>query len=689
MHWLSNKILKHKTIVLILFVLTTIMSLFLARGVTVNYDLMDYLPEDSPSTKAIDIMYESFDTAPPNLRILVKEVSVPETLEYKKLISQVVGVKEISWLDDSVNMDQPLEMIEGNTLDAWYLDNNALFTALIESDNLKQTLSEIREILGEKGALSGEAVNENAAQESAGTEVSSMMLFIVPMILFILLITTSSWFEPVLFLVSIGVAILINNGTNIVFDNISFITMTTASILQLAVSMDYSIFLLHRFAEFRGEGLDVKEAMAKAMEKSFSSILASGLTTVLGFAALMFMRFRLGPDMGVVLAKGIFFSLLSVMFLLPVMTVFTYKIIDKTHHRSFVPSFLGFGKLVPKLFIPVCLFVAITIVPSFLAQQQNSFLYGSSAMTSDESSDVWKEGNEIDTLFGKSNQLVLLVPDNNFALEMELIEDLYLIPEITSITSYTEAVGNAIPSEFIPNEALEQLIAGGYSRLILNTNTEQENDHAFQVVEKIRSVSEKYFSGSYYLAGGSVNVYDMKETVTTDNKVVTIVSIIGIGFVILLTFRSISIPLILILAIESSIWINLSVPYFSGNSMAYIGFMIISSVQLGATVDYAILFANRYIENRKDKPKKVAIIQTVADTTASILTSATILSVSGFVLGFISTNGVVGELGILIGRGAALSAIMVLLFLPALLYFGDFILRKTTLGLDFMSNHSD
>lgn len=685
MHWLSNKIIKHKIAVLIAFVIATILSVVLAKGVVVNYDLMKYLPSNAPSTTALEIMDKAFDTAPPNLRILIKDVTIPEALDYKDKISKVPGVKEINWLDDSANLDEPIEIMDKKTLDTWYKDNNALFSAYLDSEDLKASLSVIKSIIGENGAMSGDAVNTSAAQESSGSEVNTMMLFIVPLILFILLITTSSWFEPILFLTAIGVAILINNGTNIIFDDVSFITQTSSSILQLAVSMDYSIFLLHRFAEYRAEGENVKDAMAKAMAKSFSSILASGMTTILGFAALIFMKFGLGPDMGVVLGKGIVFSLLSVMFLLPVMTVFTYKIIDKTHHRSFVPSFTGLGKLVPKLFLPVIILVTLLIVPSFLAQQHNTFLYGNAVMTGDETSDVWKDTNEIDTLYGKSNQLVLLIPSDDIGSQIELTSDLKKLPEVTSITGYTETVGSAIPMEYIPTDVLNKLVSNGYSRLIIDTNTDQESDHAFEVVTKIREISKEHYGDQYYLAGGSVNVYDMKETVTADNKVVTVISILGIGLIIMITFRSLSIPIILILAIESSIWINLSVPYFAGSGLAYIGFMIINSVQLGATVDYAILFANRYMENRRVLGKRDAISATISNTTASILTSASILSVSGIILGTISSNGVIGELGMLIGRGAALSAVMVLFFLPGLLYFGDFLIRKSTVGAGFIT----
>lgn len=686
MRWLSKKILHHRWIVMITFLVVTLVSAFLAGGVGINYNLADYLPEDSPSTVGLNVMYDAFETAVPNLRIMLKDVDVPTALAFKEQIAQAEGVQEVYWLDDTVNVNQPLETIDVKVLDSWYKDSNALFSVTVDSSRTKDTVDSLRELIGDKGVFAGDAVNISAAQETTGKEVGTVMLFIIPVILIILLITTSSWFEPILFLVSVGVAILINNGTNVMFGEISFITMATSSILQLAVSMDYSIFLLHRFGEYRAEGMDVQSAMAKAMEKSFSSILASALTTIIGFAALVFMRFQLGPDMGFVLAKGIIFSLVSVLFLLPVLTVLTCKLIDKTHHRSFLPSFKGFGKVAPKLFIPVLIIVALLFVPSYLGQRQNNFLYGASAVSSDENSPTLKEEQQIDALYGKSNLMVLLVPSDNLAAEQSLIDDLYRVDEITSITSYTETVGAAIPMEYVPDDALKQMISNGYSRMILTVNTAQESPEAFAVVETIRNLSQQYFPDKYYFVGGSANVYDMKETVTTDNRIVAIVSVLGIGLVILLVFRSLSIPFILLLAIQASIWINLSVPYFSGSSMAYIGYMIISSVQLGATVDYAILFANRYIENRHSLDKRKAISKTISDTTSSILTSAGILAAAGFILGIVSTNGVVGEFGILIGRGALLSAAMVLLFLPAILYFTDSVLPKTTLGLKFLKS---
>jgi len=679
MNNIAEKVIKHKRFVLILFFIVIVISVMLSKLVSVNYDLMDYLPKDSKSTISLQVMNKEFTKLTPNARVLISDVSVTQSLEYKNKISDVDGVMEVTWLDDEANIYQPLESIDEKTHANWYKEQNSIFTLLIDDNKSDMAISEIKNIIGDKGEISGAIVDATSAKNSSGSESGKMMIYLIPIILIILLFTTSSWFEPVLFIVAIFVSIIINNGTNAFLGEISSITKTTSSVLQLAVSMDYSIFLLHRFAEFRKNGENVKDAMVSAMKKSFSSIFSSGLTTIIGFGALIIMRFKLGPDLGIVLSKGIIFSLLSVMLLLPVLTVYTYKLIDKTNHKSFLPSFDKFGKLSLRIGLPVIILISIIIIPSYMAQSKNDFMYGASVMGSASSSEISKT----DKLFGKANNMVLLVPSGDVATQKNIYDDLMDLPYVTSVISYVGTIGPNIPQSIIPKEKLANLTNDNYSRMIIQVSTAEESEAAFKAVEEIRTLGQKYYSDKYYLAGGSVNVYDMKETVIHDNMLVTIVSILGIGLILMFTFKSLSLPLILLLTIESSVWINLVFPYFAGQKMAYIGFMIISSVQLGSTVDYAILLANRYIENRKHLFKKAAAVQTVSDTAGSILTSASILIMAGLIMGAISTNGVTGQLGTLIARGTFLSASMVLLFLPSSLMFLDKVIEKTTLNINF------
>lgn len=678
MERLVNGILKYKKSILVFFILATVISLFTSSMVNINYNIMDYLPEEAPSTKALDVMNEEYDKGAANVRVVLKDVSIVDALKYKEKIKKVDGVDDIQWLDDVVNIKEPLEFQNQDTIESWYKNNEALFSITVNEDKEESAIDEIGEIIGENGMISGSAVNIVFAQETTEKELIKMMVILIPIILIILFLTTSSWFEPVLFLSTIGIAIIINSGTNLILGEISFVTKAAGSILQLAVSMDYSIFLLHRFSEFRNEGLAVKEAMKEAILKSVSSILSSGLTTVVGFAALIVMKFKIGPDMGFVMLKAICLSLISVLVLLPVLALYCYKLIDKTQHKSFMPKFNKFAKVSYKFrHISIILFLLL-LIPCFLAQQNNSFSYGASEIYSDESTKIGHDTAAINKEFGKTNPLVLMVPKGDLVSERALCDELENIDKITSITSYAETVGITIPTEYVPDDTLSQLISDNYSRFIIVANVKVEGDETFALIDEIRNLAYKYYDDSYYFLGESVNTLDLKETIEDDNKKVNAISIIAIMIILLLTFKSLSLPIILVLVIEFSIWSNLTFNYFIGNDVFYIAYLIISSIQLGATIDYAILFTNRYIENRETMNKKEATQATISTTTVSILTSASILATAGIILGEISTNSIIAQLGILVGRGAILSLILVLFVLPALLMLLDKLIAKTT-----------
>ncbi len=498
----------------------------------------------------------------------------------------------------------------------------------------------------------------------------------------ILLFTTSSWFEPVLFMLNVGIAIVLNMGTNLIFGEISFITKTTGAILQLACSMDYAIFLVDRFEEIRREGYEAIDAMSIAVSKSAASILSSGLTTVVGFAALIAMRFKIGPDMGYVLSKGIVISLLVTLLFMPCLTMCCYKLIDRTQHRSFMPTFERTARWADRAkgFVTICLLVCL--IPSYLAQKQISFMYGMSGMAA-PGSQVVNDRDAINDLFGESASYALLLPKGNSANEQELNDALKALPEVSSVLSFVENVGRPIPEQYVPKESLKMLNSDEYTRMVVMARVPPESEKTFAFVEKLRELAGTYYPEGYHLAGETANVYDMKDTITADSIKVNLISIGAIALILLLTFHSFTLPFFLLLTIESSIFLNLAVPYFTGQTLNYIGYLIISSVQLGATVDYAILFTNRYLENRAEMPKKQCAARTIQDTAGSILTSGGILTSAGLVLGLISTNGVISQLGILIARGAVLSAILVLVFLPSMLANMEPVIKRTTRKLHF------
>lgn len=669
-------LVNHRKTMVMIFTMVFVVCLLLGNLVEVNYDINDYLPESSPSTVSLELMQEEFDGGIPNARIMISDVTIPEALEYKEKLEAVDGVTAVTWLDDVVSIFVPLSTLDTDTLETYYKDNNALFTVTIEEDRRIEAVSSIRELIGEDNAMTGSAVSTAISTTETVLEINKISIFTVLFVLVVLVMTTNSWMEPLIVLIGLGLAIVINNGTNLIFGEISFVTNAAGSILQLAVSLDYSVFLLHRFEECRQENPDVKAAMTEALCKSTSSILSSGLTTVIGFLALVLMQFRLGPDLGLALAKGVAISLITVFVFMPSFILLTYKWLDKTRHKDLLPKFDLFGKSVQKMTIPmVCIFV-ILIIPAYLASNANDYYYGSSNIFGNETQ-LGSDTAVIESVFGKSDTYVLMVPAGDTATETELSQELNNLPQVTSIISYVDLAGAEIPLEYLDENTLSQLISKNYSRMVLSVDVPYEGEDAFSLVEQVRDIAQKYYSDTYYLAGEGVSTYDLMETVTNDMVKVNLMAIAAVFIVLLLSLRSISLPIVLVLSIETAIWINLSIPYFMDTTIFYIAYLIISSIQLGATVDYAILMTDRYKENREMMNKKAAVIQTISDVTVSILTSGSVLTVVGLLLGYITTNQLLGQLGIFIGRGAILSLIIVLFVLPGLLYlFDPLIIRK-------------
>ena len=663
-------IVNKRKLIIVLFMVAFIISLFCSKLVSVNYDITDYLPENTKSTVSIDVMQAEFDGGIPNARVMIKNVTIPEALEYKEKLKNIEGVTEVSWLDDTVDITVPLSTFDNDTLETYYKDNTALFTLTIEEEKQIDAVAQIRDIIGENNAVTGSAVSTADATTNTVSEILKITVIAVAFVLFVLILTTNSWIEPVVILAGLGVAIILNNGSNLIFGEISFVTNAAGSVLQLAVSLDYSVFLLHRFEECRKDYSDPKEAMVDALCKSTSSILSSGLTTVIGFIALVLMQFRIGADLGIALAKGVAISLITVFVFMPALILCTYKWLDKTKHKALLPSFNGLGKVVQKIAIPMVCIFAILIVPSYLGSNANSYHYGASEILG-ENTRYGKDTAAIEDVFGKSDTYVLLVPKGDTAVQTELSDELKTLPQITSIISYVDMAGAEIPSAYLDADTLSLLEGENYSRMVLTVDVPAEGADTFALVENVRRTADKYYPDNNYLAGDGISTYDLKETITADMVLVNLVAIGAIFMTLLLTLKSLTIPLMLVLSIETAIWLNLSVPYFSDSPIYYLAYLIISSVQLGATVDYAILMTDRYKENRQTLSKKEAVIQTVSNVFVSIMTSGSALTVVGFLLGIMSSNQLLAQLGIFIGRGALLSLAIVLFVLPGLLYLLD------------------
>ena len=670
-------IVRRRKLVLAVFALAAVLSVFATLQVQVDYDINDYLPPDSPSTVAIEVMNGAFTGGIPNMRVMVRNVTVPEALDYKQQIAAIDGVESVAWLDDSLDVTVPLQMQDTATVETYYKDNCALFTVTVEDAKRLEAVAAIQDLIGEDNALAGTAVFTAVATNSTVTEVAKIAAIAVVYVLFILVLTTDSWAEPLLVLLGLGTAILLNNGTNLIFGTISFVTNAAGSILQLAVSLDYSVFLIHRFAECRAEdpSASPEECMVEALCKSTGSILSSGLTTVIGFLALVLMQFQIGPDLGLALAKGVVLSLVTVFTFMPALTLAAYKWMDKTHHKPLLPSFDKFGRFVARIMLPMALVLAIIMVPSYLASNSNQYYYGAAHMFGSNTR-LGQDTDEIEGIFGKSDTWVVLVPEGDTATQQTLSDALHALPQVTSVLSYVDNAGASIPPEFVPADTLKLLTSGGYTRLVLTVGIDTEGSDTFELVEQVRGIVQQYYPDQYYLAGQGVSTYDLMDTITADMVKVNLLAIGAVFLVLLLMKRQLLLPIILVLSIETAIWINLSIPYFRGRYVFYIAYLIISSVQLGATVDYAILFSDRYLEFREKLGKKEAVAATVSAVTTSVSTTGSAMAVVGFLMGAISTNQLLGQLGNFLGVGSLVSLAIVLLALPGYLYLADPIITK-------------
>ena len=647
------------------FIAMTILCAVCYPFVGVNYDLSKYLPDFAPTKQALDVMEQEFGY-PGMARIMVKDVTLPEARTIRQRISRVDGVDLVVGPDLAANVYSTDAFIKNSLTDRFYKDGNAVYQIIFEDgDSDASTHKAINEIYGivgkDRGCFAGSAVSSKERQESITREIAMAIGMAVVIIWLILTLTTTSWFEPFLFILVMAVAIVLNMGSNIMFGRISFFTFSTAAILQLAVSMDYSIFLLHTYTAIKQSGVDSRPAMEAAIEKSCSSILASGATTIVGFLVIALMKFTIGRDVGFVLTKGIVCSLVTVLFLMPTLILRFDKKIEKTAHRSFLPPLDGLGKLMYRIRIPVLAAAAFCAVPCYFGQSMNYFYYGDDALGSGPGTRVYEDSRAIEDVFGKSNVIIAMVPNGNVIKERRLTEELE---------------DQGIPESFLPETVTKQLRTGSYARILISMENREESSYSFQCSEKLTEIVKKYYPEDSYVIGMTPTTMDIRDILTDDYNRVSIISLAGVALVVMLTFHSVMVPVLVIIPIEVAIYLNMTIPYIIGDSMVYIGYIIVSCLQLGATIDYSILMTNNYMEFRETMGSREAAVTAIAKSAISILTSGGILTVVGYLLYFTSSIQAISQVGRLVGRGALLSMILVLSLLPALLAAFDKPIRR-------------
>ncbi len=708
--------------------------------VRVNNDISSYLPSDTETRRGLTLMDEEFITYDTE-KILVTTVTEETAEKLKKKIERVDGVKEVEFENDEEH----------------YKQSSAMFTVTLSvRDDLDRELEIVEDIKKQLDGYDFYAYSDSIDDSSRKLESEMTVILAIALIIIIavLLFTSKSFMEVPIFLIVFGVAALLNMGTNYLLGEISFITKSVAVVLQLALAIDYSIILSHRFAEEK-ETKNAYDAIVTALSKAIIEISSSSLTTLAGLAALMIMQLRIGMDMGLVLCKGIICSLLTVFLIMPGLLLRFSDKIDRTTHRSFVPSIEKWCKIVIKLrkIVPF-IFAAVIAVCAVTSSMSNyAFDVSSEQMKKKTENSIAK--NKVNDIFGTDHQLAVIVPSGDYDREAKVISLIEKNPNISSALGLANtevnddymltdrinarelsklmdidydlccvlfqaygaehdeysAIFSDVNDYSVPiidlflyihekmdlgvinldeeqtdnlnelydtlTDAKAQLESDDYSRMVFTYTCDVESDEAYQMLKDVRSDVEKYYDDCL-LISDSVNSRDLGDSFNGDNKKINILTIISLLLILMFTFRSAGVPVLLVLAIQGSVWINFTFPVITDSRLYFLAYLVVSSIQMGATIDYAIVFTNRYLELKEEMNKKDAAATALNQSFPTILTSGSILTLASFLIGFISTNAIISALGMALGRGTLISIIIVMMVLPQIVLLCDKLIEKTS-----------
>ena len=732
----------------ILFVLAIIYSVLCINKVQVNQDITSYLPADSETRQGLSIMDEQFMTYG-SAKVMLANVTFNQADSLVDSLENVDGVKEVAFDDSSDH----------------FKGTNALFDITFSGTSdeqvSKDALNSVKDILADYDVyVSTEVGSEESSAESLAKDMNIILVLAVVVIVAVLLLSTKAYLQIPVLLITFGVAAILNMGTNYWFGTISSITNSIAVVLQLALAIDYAIILCDRFME-EHETLDAEEAVKVALSKAIPEISSSSLTTISGMVAMMFMQFRLGYDMGIILVKAIILSLISVFFLMPGVLLIFAKGIDKTHHKCYVPKITIVGKfanktkyIIPPLFI-------ICLVFAFMKSNNCQYIYDTSSIVSAKKSESKIAQETIEETFGASNQLVVMVPKGDYESEHKVVKKLqnldyvtsalalsnvsindeYVLTDKLSPRQFSELVGidrevvevlymayaynqeqygpvvTGIDDYDVPiidmflflydqykegyvtldsnldeklttlydtlHDAQLQLQGSDYSRLVLNISLPVEGQETYDALEEIRGIAAQYYSkDSVILVGNSTSDHDLESSFASDNIIISVLTALFVMIILFFTFQSAGLPVLLVLTIQGSIWINFAVPSIEGQTVFFIAYLIVSAIQMGATIDYAIVISNRYLQLKQQMPLKEAITETLNQSFPTIFTSGSILTCAGFLIGEIASDATVASIGVALGRGTLISIILVLFVLPQILLMGDIIIEKPALTMN-------
>ena len=748
--WLTvaSFVVDKRKAILVLFVFAIIHSVLSISKTQVNSDLTKYLPVESETRIGLSTMQEEFTTFG-MASVMIANVTYDQALEVVELIEKVDGVTSV--------------MFE-NTTD-FYMGTNALLTVNVDgldgdAENI-ETMNRVKEAIADYDYYVNSTIGQNEAMlAQIQKDISMIMVLAVVIIIAVLIISSKSYMAVPVLMTTFGVAAILNMGTNYLMGEISTVTDSIAVVLQLALAIDYAIILLERFLEEK-EHMDSETALKVALSKAIPEISSSSLTTVSGMLALCFMQFKIGYDMGIVLIKAILLSLISVFFFMPSLLMIFEKWIDKTMHKSLVPDVSIIGKFASKTKYIVPPVFIVVIIAGCIISGKTQFVYDMNNVQSAKKSEATIAREKIESVFGKSNQLVVMVPSESYEKESKVLKELESLDYVSSALGLANQeimdgiylTGKMTPRELsemidmdveivqflytayaysqdeygpmlmgideygVPlldmfsfliemyeegnislggelddaltemadmlSDAKAQLKGENYSRFILNLEKPAEGQETYDALEEIRAVAEKHYGkGTVILAGGSTSCKDLSDSFAVDNIVISVLTILFVLLILFVTFQSAGLPVLLVLTIQGSIWINFSIPVLEGQGMYFIAYLIGTAIQMGATIDYAIVIASRYMDLKTKMPLNEAIGETINQAFPTIFTSGTIMASAGFIIGNISSDATTAAMGTVLGRGAVVSILLVIFVLPQILLLGDVIIQKTALNIN-------
>lgn len=680
----GKKIVKFRVPILILSIILLIPAVWGYVNTRINYDVLTYLPEDIETMQGQEIMTNDFGIGAFSM-LMVDGMEDKEIVKLKEKVEKVDGVENVLWYDSLADISVPQSMLPSKLYDEYNTEDGTMMAVFFKdgtsSDETMKAITEIRKITGEQCFLSGMSAIVEDTKELAEKETPLYVLIAVALSALVLAITMESIFVPVLFLLSIGIAIVYNLGTNVFFGEISYITKALAAVLQLGVTMDYSIFLMHSYQEqqVRYNG-DKERAMAHAISQTFSSVIGSSVTTVAGFIALCFMSFTLGKDIGIVMAKGVIFGVLVCVTVLPSMILCCDKLIEKTKHKPLLPDIGRISDKVTKRYVIYVVAFVILLFPAIYGNNHTGVYYNLDEslpknLTSVIANTKLKEDYNMNTTH------MILVDSSVAGSDVKkMSQEIEKVDGVKWVLGLDNLVGSGVPADMLPESVTGMLKNDKYQLLMVNSTYKVATDKVNKQIEQIDKIMDKYDKGAMLVGEGPLTK-DLINITDTDFKRVSAVSI-GIVFVIiLLLFKSITIPVILVGVIEFAIFVNMGIPFYTGTKLPFVASIVIGTIQLGATVDYAILMTTRYQRERSRGAGKFDAITTAHKFSAqSIIVSALSFFAATIGVGLYSNIDMISSLCILMARGALISMVVVVLILPSLFMVFDKIIVKTSKG---------